>query len=624
MDGIEFGHYRLLELLGRGGMGEVYRAYDTTTDRVVAVKLLPAGLAQDEAYQARFRREAHAAAQLNDPHIIPIHRYGEIDGRLYLDMRIVEGTDLGHILANSPGGIAPTRAVGLIRQVATALDAAHRMGLVHRDIKPSNILVTANGFAYLIDFGIARAVEQTALTGTGATVGTFAYMAPERLRTGVADTRSDIYALTCVLYECLTGARAFDGEGVEQLITSHLFTPPPRPTALNPRLPAAFDQVVAIGLAKEPDQRYQSVLQLADAAEAALGTHSPEAPTAAVPPSGVQGPPVVYPRTETAAPAGTPPPFHAASTQHRPAYPTAPAYPAASAAPARPKGRRTTALTAGAVALALLAVVGLIVWQVRPDRPDPAPDSRSGSAAPPTAATGTIEIGVKFDQPGLGLREADGTMTGFDVDVATFLAGDLGYAPDQIDWKEAPSGQRESMIANGQVQFVVATYTITDARKQKVDFAGPYLVGGQSLLVRADESGITSKATLTDRKLCSVTGSTPAQRIKDEFPGVQLQQYDTYSACIEALRSGLIDAVTTDDVILAGYAAQSPGTFKLVGGTFSEERYGIGLTLGDNDLRRKLNDALKKMESEGAWGSAFEQHFGPAGLPTPSPPPIDP
>ncbi len=235
-----------------------------------------------------------------------------------------------------------------------------------------------------------------------------------------------------------------------------------------------------------------------------------------------------------------------------------------------------------------------------------------------------ITIGTKFDQPGLAVKKPDGTMAGFDVDVATYVAGQLGYKPDEIDWKEAPSGQRETLIQNGQVDYIVATYSITDARKQKVDFAGPYLVTGQSLLVRADNTDIAGPESLQNgKRLCSVSGSTPAQRIKDKYPGVQLQQYDTYSACVEALRNGAIDAVSTDQVILAGFAAQFPGAFKIIGEPFSVERYGIGLRKGDKELRQKINDAIIKMEQDGSWKTAFDKNLGAAGIVAPTPPPLD-
>jgi len=238
--------------------------------------------------------------------------------------------------------------------------------------------------------------------------------------------------------------------------------------------------------------------------------------------------------------------------------------------------------------------------------------------------SGKITVGVKFDQPGLSVKRPDGTLGGFDVDVARYVAARLGYPPDRIAWIEAPSGQREMLLRNGQVDYLVATYSITDSRRQKVDFAGPYLLTGQSLLVRADNTDIAGTASLQrHKKLCSVSGSTPAQRIKDRYPGVQLQRYDTYSACVEALRNGAIDAVTTDDVILAGYAAQSPGAFKLVGERFSQELYGIGVQKGNDGLRQRINDALDEMERDGSWRTAFVDNFGPAGFAVPEPPPIE-
>lgn len=248
----------------------------------------------------------------------------------------------------------------------------------------------------------------------------------------------------------------------------------------------------------------------------------------------------------------------------------------------------------------------------------------------PLVATGCgshgdkLVIGTKFDQPGLAVKKPDGSMAGFDVDVATYVAGQLGYQPNQIEWKEAPSGQRETLIQNGQVDYIVGTYSITDSRKQKVSFAGPYLVTGQSLLVRAGNTDITGPESLQNNKrLCSVSGSTPAQRIKDKYPGVQLQRYDTYSACVEALKNGAIDALSTDEVILAGFAAQSPGAFKIIGKQFSVEPYGIGLRKGDNELRTKINDAIVKMQQDGSWRSAFERNLGAAGISAPAPPPLD-
>lgn len=241
-----------------------------------------------------------------------------------------------------------------------------------------------------------------------------------------------------------------------------------------------------------------------------------------------------------------------------------------------------------------------------------------------SAENGNLIVGIKFDQPGLGLRNPDGSFSGFDVEVAKYVAGQLGVSEENIEFKESPSAQRETLIQNGEVDYIVATYSITDTRKEKVGFAGPYFVAGQSLLVANGNTDITGPDSLSGgKKLCSVTGSTPAQNIADEYPGVQLQPFDTYSACVEALRNGAVDAVTTDDIILAGYAAQYPGELKVVGEPFTTENYGIGLSKDDTEGRNKINDAIEEMVSSGAWKTAFEETVGPSGYPLPAPPTVD-
>ncbi|MFE3756453.1 serine/threonine-protein kinase PknD [Nocardia tengchongensis] len=266
-----FGRYRLLSLLGQGGMGQVWRAHDSLTNRVVAVKVLPERFADDEELRERFRRECRAVAQLAEPHVIPIHDFGDIDGRLYLNMRLIEGTDLRAVISRE-GALSPRRAVAICTQVAGALQAAHDIGLVHRDVKPSNILLGADEFAYLIDFGIAHATDDRTLTSIGETLGTVAYMAPEEITAEIkADARADVYALTCVLYQCLTGQPPFaSAAGVQGVIAHHLHTPPPRPSTITPDVPAAFDAIVAKGMAKDPDDRYQTVHELAAAARTAV------------------------------------------------------------------------------------------------------------------------------------------------------------------------------------------------------------------------------------------------------------------------------------------------------------------------------------------------------------------
>ncbi|WP_067716395.1 serine/threonine-protein kinase [Nocardia yamanashiensis] len=287
--GARFGQYELRRLLGVGGMGEVYEAYDTVRDRVVAIKLLDVELAKSATYVERFRRESRTAARLQEPHVIPVHDWGEVDGVLYIDMRLVRGRDLkAHLHEDGP--LPPADAVSVVEQVAAALDAAHETGLVHRDIKPGNIILTGELFAYLVDFGIAHTASDAQLTSTGSTIGSFAYMAPERFEhhAAVAPT-SDIYALACVLYECLTGTPPFRSENNLGTIRAHMLTPPPQPSR-HPGIPPAFDHVVALGMAKHPAQRYASAGQLARAARAALqhdsAVTSPTGPTIPYPPAG--------------------------------------------------------------------------------------------------------------------------------------------------------------------------------------------------------------------------------------------------------------------------------------------------------------------------------------------------
>lgn len=242
-----------------------------------------------------------------------------------------------------------------------------------------------------------------------------------------------------------------------------------------------------------------------------------------------------------------------------------------------------------------------------------------------SASDGSLTVGIKFDQPGLGQRNPDGTFSGFDVEVARYIANELGVKPEGITFKESPSAQRETLIQNGEVDYIVATYSITDTRKEKVSFGGPYFIAGQSLLVRSDNTDITGPDSLTGgKKLCSVSGSTPAQNIQDNYAkDVQLQPLDTYSACVEALRNGAVDAVTTDDIILAGYAAQYPGELKVVGEPFTTEKYGVGLAKDDSEGRGKINDAIEKMISTGAWEEAFNNTVGASGYPIPAPPTVD-
>jgi glutamate transport system substrate-binding protein len=225
----------------------------------------------------------------------------------------------------------------------------------------------------------------------------------------------------------------------------------------------------------------------------------------------------------------------------------------------------------------------------------------------------TLTVGIKFDQPGLGLKEGD-NYVGMDVDVALAVAEKLGYSEDQVTFKESPSAQRETMLETGQVDMIFATYSITDSRKEKVQFAGPYFVAGQDLLVTQDSDITGADESLDGKFLCSVTGSTSAENVKEDVPDVQLQEYGTYSECVEQLANGTIDAVTTDDVILAGFAAQDSyaGNLKVVGAPFSEELYGVGLNKED-DRCEEINEILTGLWEDGTMEQIIEENVGAAG-----------
>jgi len=283
--GTQFGPYELQCLIGVGGMGEVYRAYDTGRERLVAIKVLRTEVAADQGFQERFRRESRVAARLQEPHVIPVHDFGDIDGVLYIDMRLVEGPSLKDELLVK-GALPPTRAVSLISQVAAALDAAHGNGLAHRDIKPENVLLTPDDFAYLVDFGIAHGGGEANVTSTGLVIGSCAYMAPERFSGGRGGPAADVYSLTCLLYECLAGRAPFEAGDVRQMMGAHMFSPPPRPSIMRRGINRAFDDVVAKGMAKKPTDRYTTAGDLAKAAAVAAADPSPV--SAPAPPNGTR------------------------------------------------------------------------------------------------------------------------------------------------------------------------------------------------------------------------------------------------------------------------------------------------------------------------------------------------
>lgn len=576
VDATPFGHYQLQKLIGRGGMGEVYQAYDSDTDRIVALKVLPPHLAQDATFQERFRRESHAAAGVSNPHVVPIHGYGEIDGRLYLDMRLIEGRNLGVMLTKTGKPLDPAFVVGIIEQVAEALDSAHQAGLTHRDVKPSNILIAHNDFVYLIDFGLARTAGDSGMTTAGSTLGTLAYMAPERFDAGKIDPRSDVYALACVLYECLTGERPYPSDSLEQQIAGHMVSAPPRASEKDPRL-AAFDDVIAKGMAKKPSKRYQSAGDLAAAARAAL---------------------MVPVRTT------------GRSGRH-----------SAQRVPTRVRVSKKAAAIAGAtVVVAALCAVG--VWQLRDGGPGRNPSladsaSTTGPVEAPSGAvdkiaktvpaeirdSGRLVIGVNVPYAPNEFKNSSGEIVGFDVDLMKAVARTMGLVPD---FRETGFEGILPSVADGNFNVGMSSITDTAEREQQADFvtyfeagtlwarrAGSMADPGSACGLRVGVKYSTIQETQevpAKSDACVAAGLPPIEKV------VRTHQDEVTAALI----AGEVDAMTADSPV-AGFAIKlSGGALEPAGEVFDSAPYGWPVAKGSG-LAESLRLALQHVIDTGEY-----------------------
>ncbi|MFV8053929.1 bifunctional serine/threonine-protein kinase/transporter substrate-binding domain-containing protein [Mycobacterium sp. 48b] len=575
MDSTPFGHYQLQKLIGRGGMGEVYQAYDSDTDRIVALKVLPPHLAQDATFQERFRRESHAAAGVSNPHVVPIHGYGEIDGRLYLDMRLIEGRNLGAMLTKTGKPLDPTFVVGMVEQVAEALDGAHAAGLIHRDVKPSNILIADNDFVYLIDFGLARTAGDSGMTTAGSTLGTLAYMAPERFDAGKVDPRSDIYALACVLYECLTGERPYPADSLEQQIAGHMVSPAPRASDKDPRL-AAFDEVIAKGMAKKPSKRYQSAGALAAAARDALAV----------------------PVRNTGR-----------SGRH-----------SAQRVPTRMRVSKKVAAIAGAtVVVAALGAVG--VWQLRDDGSDRVANAvgsaGSGPVQAPTGAvdkiaqtvpseirdSGRLVIGVNVPYAPNEFKNSSGEIVGFDIDLMKAVTRTMGLVPD---FRETGFEGILPSVQDGNFNAGMSSITDTAEREQQADFV-TYFQAGTLWARRAGASadpgspcglriGVAYSTIQETQEIpaksdaCVAAGLPPIEKV------VRTHQDEVTAALI----AGEVDAMTADSPVTGFAIKLSGGALEPAGEVFDSAPYGWPVAKGSG-LAESLRLALEHVMNTGEY-----------------------
>lgn len=592
MDAKPFGHYQLRRLLGRGGMGEVYEAYDTRTDRVVALKVLPHHMATDETFQQRFRRESQAAAGVSDPHIVPIHGFGEIDGRLYLDMRLIEGQTVGELLGERKQPLSPTLAVSVVEQVANALDAAHASGLIHRDVKPSNILLTSREFAYLIDFGLARTASEKGLTTAGNTLGTLGYMAPERFEAGPIDGRADIYALACVLYECLTGVRPYQADSLEQQIAGHMMSPPPRPSDTDPAL-AAFDDVVATGMAKKPGKRYQTAAELGAAARRALN--------APVPRGG---------RTSGR---------HSA---RRPVKATSPRV-----------SRKVALVSAAAVAVVALGAVG--AWQAwGPARGgDAKPVSVAESTVPPAApdgavreiaatvpenirSTGRLVIGVNVPYAPNEFKDPSGKIVGFDVDLMNAVARVLGLT---TDFRETAFESILGSVSGGSFTMGMSSFTDTLERQQQVDFVTYFQAGTQwarrtGSTVSPDAAcGLRIGVTYASiQETTEVPGKSSACQAAGLSP-IDMVVFTRQDDLTAALINGDVEAMSADSPVTGFTVKLSAGALETAGEVSDLAPYGWPIAKGSK-LSESLQKALEYLIASGEYRTIATKWGVEAGL----------
>ncbi|MDY6997122.1 MAG: bifunctional serine/threonine-protein kinase/transporter substrate-binding domain-containing protein [Actinomycetota bacterium] len=560
MNATPFGPYRLQKLIGRGGMGEVYEAYDTRTDRVVALKVLPHHMAEDETFQERFRRESQSAAGINDPHVVPIHGYGEIDGRLYLDMRLIEGSNLGTMLAETDKPLGAPFAVRVVEQVAHALDSAHKAGLIHRDIKPSNILITGRDFVYLIDFGLARTAGEKALTTAGSTLGTLAYMAPERFEAGEVDARSDIYALTCVLYEMLTGSRPYPADSLEQQIAGHMVAPLPRPSAVDPRL-AAFDPVIAKGMAKNPAKRYQSAGELATAAQRALNA----------------------------------PVRRARGSRHS----------------ARSTRRSPRAVLLAGAAVAVAAAVAAGVWMWAPWRDGGSGPAQADGAVEQIAATvpadiretGRLVIGVNVPYAPMEFENADGQLVGFDVDLMNAITRVLGLVPD---YRVIKFDQILPSVQSGAINVGMSSVTDTKQREDLVDFVTYFEAGTQ--WARRPGTTVGPAAACGGRVgvaqgTLQATEELPQKSDECVAAGVapvEIVEFGGQDAVTTALVAGEVDAMSADSPVTGFAIKLSRGELVPAGDVFDSAPYGWPVAKGSG-LAESLRLALEHLMETGEY-----------------------
>ncbi|MCW2869094.1 bifunctional serine/threonine-protein kinase/glutamate ABC transporter substrate-binding protein [Actinacidiphila oryziradicis] len=586
------GRYELQRQLGRGGMGVVWEAYDNRLGRQVAVKELLFRGAMDPETQAqwvsRARREAQAIARIGHEHVVAVHDVIEAEGQVWIVMEQVDPHSLADRLREQ-GRLPALQAARIGLEVLRGLRAVHAAGVLHRDVKPHNILFRRDGRAVLMDFGIATFEGAAQVTRLHETVGTPQYLAPELTApssdrtTRDATPAADLWSLGVTLYETVEGRAPFRGPTPYEVLEAVRTLEVPPMGHAGPLRPLIEGLLVKEPAARLTSERAEQLLQhVAQETPHPLARYPEDGETQSTP-----SPPPTGPDSRTS--------------------PAAPPRPARPLRFRRPRRSRRLIVLAGAAAVAVLLTAG---WFGLDRLRDPGRPSLSDSATIVSARQrGFLIVGVKSDQPGLSERTGPGTndFKGFDIDLARAIAKRLGFKEVHFEVVDTPS--REYRLSSGQVDLIVASYSITAQREKSVDFAGPYYTAGQDFLVRAADKKYTGVQSLTGHKVCTVQGSTSETRLRDVYPGILRDSRASYGLCVSDLLTGVVDAVSTDDVILAGYRAQYPKALRLLGAPFSEEEYGVGLHKDEPELKQVVCEVIKEEISSGRWRKSYDRYL---------------
>ncbi|MFJ6216268.1 bifunctional serine/threonine-protein kinase/glutamate ABC transporter substrate-binding protein [Streptomyces sp. NPDC092296] len=588
--------YELQRRLGRGGMGVVWEARDTRLHRQVAVKELLFRGAVDPETQAqwvgRARREAQAIARIGHEHVVTVYDVTEAEGQVWIVMEQVNPRSLADLL-RTHGRLPVQDAARICLEVLRGLRAVHAAGVLHRDVKPHNVLFRRDGRAVLMDFGIATFEGAAQVTRLHETVGTPAYLAPELCDPSGPRTpnpASDLWALGVTLYEMVEGRLPFRGPAPFEVLLAVREEDVPPPQHAGPLGP-----LLAGLLEKDPARRMDAAR-----AEELLRHVVQETPAAASRLDLRTWPLAESADSETETTPGGDPPVEPPGGR-RPWW--------------RDRRLRVPALAMGLVLVAAASWFGYQRW----------PASQDSLASSQTLAQaqlrGALVIGVKADQPGLSVLvdPATGKYQGFDVDMATYLAKDLGFTGARVEFTTVQTFSRELVLQNRTIDLVVASYSMTPERARQVTFAGPYYLAGQDFLLRTDEKDVVGPEDLIGRTVCTARGSTPAEHLPSRFHGIGLSFRSSYGECVTDLLAHRVDAVSTDDIILAGYQKQHPDQLRLLGIPFQSEAYGVGMARGEEALRRRVCESIQRYVDSGAWYRSWQRWLQPLGLLRPSP-----